>query len=151
MKKWKYFQISTCLQTLFEARCFHNMSLVGINTKSILTSAIYQKCLTMASAGMKSDSSTGQLVNLMSVDTQKIVDVLVSCFTIKVQLLTSSYLLRKSLIFKYRKKLCFGVDLSMNRYLRQLSWDNWKIIAMIKKHITNFFFQKKICLCFRDF
>jgi hypothetical protein len=100
MKKSKHFQISTCLQTLFEARYFHNMSLVGINTKSVLTSAIYQKCLTISSAGMKSDSSTGQLVNLMSVDTQKIVDVLVGCFTLEVHLLAHSYLLRKSLLFK---------------------------------------------------
>jgi hypothetical protein len=45
--------------------------------KTALTSAIYRKSLTVSSSGKK-DTTTGEVVNLMSVDTQKVVEAIVS-------------------------------------------------------------------------
>jgi ATP-binding cassette subfamily C (CFTR/MRP) protein 1 len=71
------FQACTIIQTLFNVRYLHNVFLIGTVTKSALTSVIYRKSLKVSETGK---TSTGQLVNLMSVDTQKIADVMVSFF-----------------------------------------------------------------------
>ena len=52
------------------------MYIIGIWIKSSVTSAIYRKSLTISSAGKK-DTTTGEVVNLMSVDTQRVVDMMV--------------------------------------------------------------------------
>jgi ATP-binding cassette subfamily C (CFTR/MRP) protein 1 len=53
------------------------MYIIGIWIKSALTSSIYRKSLKISSAGKK-DTTTGEVVNLMSVDTQRVVDMMVS-------------------------------------------------------------------------
>jgi hypothetical protein len=53
------------------------MYIIGIWIKSSVTSAIYRKSLTISSAGKK-ETTTGEVVNLMSVDTQRVVDMMVS-------------------------------------------------------------------------
>lgn len=67
--------ITSMLQTIFLSRYFYDMYIIGIWIKSALTSAIYRKSLTISSAGKK-ESTTGEVVNLMSVDTQRVVDMM---------------------------------------------------------------------------
>ena len=59
---------------MFNVRYLHNMFVIGTVTKSALTSVLYRKALTVSRS---SRVSTGQLVNLMAVDSQKIADVMV--------------------------------------------------------------------------
>ena len=60
---------------VFASRYFYDMYIIGIWIKSALTSAIYRKSLTVSSAGKK-ETTTGEVVNLMSVDTQRVVDMM---------------------------------------------------------------------------
>lgn len=53
----------------------HRMYLTGMKVRTALISAIYRKSLLLSNAA-KRESSTGEIVNLMSVDVQKIVDLL---------------------------------------------------------------------------
>ena len=62
-------------QTCLRATYFYRMELVGLWVKSALISAIYQKSLTV-SANAKKGSTSGEIVNLMSVDAKKIMDAL---------------------------------------------------------------------------
>ncbi len=66
----------TSTQTLLLNQYFYKMYLVGMRMRSALTAAIYKKSLVISSYA-KSNSSTGQIVNLMSVDVQRIVDTMV--------------------------------------------------------------------------
>lgn len=63
------------LQTLLLSSYFYRMYLVGLWVKSALISAIYRKSLTVT-AMAKKGSTSGEIVNLMSVDAQKITDML---------------------------------------------------------------------------
>ena len=59
------------------SRYFYVMYTVSLRIKTALTSAIYRKSLYVSSSGKK-DTTTGEVVNLMSVDTQRVVDAIVS-------------------------------------------------------------------------
>ena len=52
------------------------MYLVGIWVRSAVTSAIYRKALRVSQASKK-EITTGEVVNLMSVDVQRLVDMMV--------------------------------------------------------------------------
>jgi len=67
--------LASVLQTIFLSRYFYDMYLIGIWIKTSLISAIYRKSLNVSSAGKK-ESTTGEVVNLMSVDTQRVVDMM---------------------------------------------------------------------------
>lgn len=66
--------LSTSTQTIFLGRYFYVMYAVGVRIKSSLTSAIYRKSLRVSSTSKK-DTTTGEVVNLMSVDVQRVVDL----------------------------------------------------------------------------
>lgn len=83
-------QVATVTQTLFNVRYLHNVFIIGAVTKSALTSIVYRKSLTVSRSG---NASTGQLVNLMAVDCQKIADVMVKCPAIKVREIQTSFCL----------------------------------------------------------
>jgi len=78
---WRGVFYSVCLllvafmQTLLLSTYFYRMYLVGLWVKSALISAIYRKSLTVT-AEAKKGSTSGEIVNLMSVDAQKITDML---------------------------------------------------------------------------
>ncbi len=74
--------LSSTFQTLILSRYFYIMYLISVWVKTALTSAIYRKSLTVSSSGKK-DTTTGEVVNLMSVDTQRVVDSIVSVFPIR--------------------------------------------------------------------
>lgn len=73
--------------TFMMTHYFHIMNLVSMKVKSSLVSAIYRKSLRMSNTARK-DSTVGEIVNLMSVDTDRIQD-----FTIYIDLLWSSPIL----------------------------------------------------------
>eukprot|EP00090_Calanus_glacialis_P002437 TRINITY_DN11824_c0_g1_i1.p1 TRINITY_DN11824_c0_g1~~TRINITY_DN11824_c0_g1_i1.p1 ORF type:complete len:1639 (-),score=332.95 TRINITY_DN11824_c0_g1_i1:544-5460(-) len=62
-------------QTILLSTYFYWMYLIGLWTKSALISALYRKSLTVT-AESKKGSTSGEIVNLMSVDCQKIGDIL---------------------------------------------------------------------------
>ena len=66
--------LSTTIQTISLGQYFYSMFSVGICIKSALTSAIYRKSLRVSGAG-KMEATTGEVVNLMSVDIQRVVDL----------------------------------------------------------------------------
>ncbi|CAL8118382.1 unnamed protein product [Orchesella dallaii] len=67
--------LSAFLSTMVTVQYSHRMYLVGMKVRTALISAIYRKALLLSNAA-KRESSTGEIVNLMSVDVQKIMDLI---------------------------------------------------------------------------
>ncbi|XP_076766694.1 multidrug-Resistance like Protein 1 isoform X1 [Xylocopa sonorina] len=61
-------------QTLILSQYFHRMFLVGLRIRTALIAAIYRKALRMSNAARK-ESTVGEIVNLMSVDAQRFMDL----------------------------------------------------------------------------
>ncbi|XP_065155853.1 multidrug resistance-associated protein 1 isoform X1 [Atheta coriaria] len=62
------------IQTIVLAQYFNRMFLVGMRIRTSLVSAIYRKALIMSNAARK-ESTVGEIVNLMSVDAQKFIEL----------------------------------------------------------------------------
>lgn len=65
----------TSLKSILETKTSYEMYLIGIRMKSSLTSLIYRKSLRISPQG-KADSTSGEIVNLMSVDVQAIANMM---------------------------------------------------------------------------
>lgn len=68
--------ITALLQTIVLSQYFNRMFLVGLRMRTALIAAIYRKALRMSPAARK-ESTVGEIVNLMSVDAQRFMDVMV--------------------------------------------------------------------------
>ncbi|XP_022900245.2 multidrug resistance-associated protein 1 isoform X2 [Onthophagus taurus] len=66
--------ITAGIQTLILAQYFHRMFLVGMRIRTALISTIYKKALKMSNIAKK-ESTVGEIVNLMSVDAQKFIEL----------------------------------------------------------------------------
>ncbi|KAL0104454.1 hypothetical protein PUN28_017289 [Cardiocondyla obscurior] len=66
--------LTAILQTLVLSQYFHRMFLVGLRIRTALIAAIYRKALRMSNAARK-ESTLGEIVNLMSVDAQRFMDL----------------------------------------------------------------------------
>ncbi|XP_036148326.1 multidrug resistance-associated protein 1 isoform X7 [Monomorium pharaonis] len=66
--------VTAILQTLVLSQYFHRMFLVGLRIRTALIAAIYRKALRMSNAARK-ESTLGEIVNLMSVDAQRFMDL----------------------------------------------------------------------------
>ncbi|KAJ0175661.1 hypothetical protein K1T71_008820 [Dendrolimus kikuchii] len=66
--------VCASVQTMLLAHYFTRMYLVGMRIRTALTSAIYRKSLRMSNAARK-ESTVGEIVNLMSVDAQRFVEL----------------------------------------------------------------------------
>lgn len=79
-EEWKgYFYagllfITATIQTVVLAQYFNRMFIVGMRIRTALVAAIYRKALRMSNAAKK-ESTVGEIVNLMSVDAQKFIDL----------------------------------------------------------------------------
>ncbi|XP_077285786.1 multidrug-Resistance like Protein 1 isoform X3 [Arctopsyche grandis] len=77
---WKGFLYAVLLfgtaviQTLVLSQYFHRMFLVGLRIRTALISAIYRKALRLSNSARK-ESTVGEIVNLMSVDAQRFMDL----------------------------------------------------------------------------
>lgn len=67
--------VVTMFQTVVLSQYFERMFIVGMNLRTSLISAIYRKSLRMTGAARK-ESTVGEIVNLMSVDVQRFMDLL---------------------------------------------------------------------------
>ncbi|OXA41467.1 Canalicular multispecific organic anion transporter 2 [Folsomia candida] len=66
--------LCSILQTIFGVQHMKRMMLLGMRIRTVLSSAIYRKSLIITSAS-KRDTTAGEIVNLMSVDTQRLLDL----------------------------------------------------------------------------
>lgn len=66
--------LTAVIQTLILSQYFHRMFLVGLRMRTALIAAIYRKALRMSNSARK-ESTVGEIVNLMSVDAQRFMDV----------------------------------------------------------------------------
>uniref|UniRef100_A0A0K8SLI1 ABC-type glutathione-S-conjugate transporter n=1 Tax=Lygus hesperus TaxID=30085 RepID=A0A0K8SLI1_LYGHE len=66
--------ITAALQTIFLSQYFNKMMLIGLHIRTALISTIYRKALRLSSASRK-ESTVGEIVNLMSVDAQRFMDL----------------------------------------------------------------------------
>ncbi|XP_043498528.1 multidrug resistance-associated protein 1 isoform X2 [Polistes fuscatus] len=66
--------ITATLQTLVLSQYFHRMFLVGLRIRTALITAIYRKAMRMSNSARK-ESTLGEIVNLMSVDAQRFMDL----------------------------------------------------------------------------
>ncbi|KZC08998.1 Multidrug resistance-associated protein 1 [Dufourea novaeangliae] len=66
--------VTAIFQTLILSQYFHRMFLVGLRVRTALTAAIYRKALRMSNSARK-ESTLGEIVNLMSVDAQRFMDL----------------------------------------------------------------------------
>jgi len=79
-ERWKGFfyaillLVATIFQSLLLSQYFERMFVVGMNLRTALISTIYKKSLRMSSSAKK-ESTTGEIVNLMSVDAQRFMDL----------------------------------------------------------------------------
>jgi len=80
-EKWKgyfygalLFSVVT-LQSLMMSQYFERMFVIGVKVRTTLIAALYKKSLKISSAAKK-ESTVGEIVNLMSVDVQKFMDLL---------------------------------------------------------------------------
>ncbi|XP_075224809.1 multidrug-Resistance like Protein 1 isoform X1 [Lycorma delicatula] len=67
--------LTAMVQTLLLSQYFNRMFLVGLRVRTALISAIYRKAMVMSNSARK-ESTVGELVNLMSVDAQRFMDLL---------------------------------------------------------------------------
>ncbi|CAH0389150.1 unnamed protein product [Bemisia tabaci] len=67
--------IAASFQTLFLAHYFNRMRITGLRIRVALTSAIYRKALNISNASRK-ESTVGEIVNLMSVDAQRFMELM---------------------------------------------------------------------------
>ncbi|ODM89209.1 Multidrug resistance-associated protein 1 [Orchesella cincta] len=72
--KLEYLFATSIIQTIFLAQYFHKMFVLGMRIKASVTSAVYRKALKISNAARK-ESTTGEIVNLMSVDVQRLMDL----------------------------------------------------------------------------
>ena len=68
--------IANLAQSIMLSKYFYDMYVIGMWIRSSVTSALYRKSLRVSPQG-KSETTTGEVVNLMSVDTQRLVDMMV--------------------------------------------------------------------------
>ncbi|OAD61579.1 Multidrug resistance-associated protein 1 [Eufriesea mexicana] len=66
--------VTAIFQTLILSQYFHRMFLVGLRIRTALIAAIYRKALRMSNSARK-ESTVGEIVNLMSVDAQRFMDL----------------------------------------------------------------------------
>ena len=66
--------LTTSFQTICLGNYFYRMYDITIGVRSALISAIYRKSLKVSVSGKK-DTTTGEIVNLMSVDVNRISDL----------------------------------------------------------------------------
>ncbi|XP_076239794.1 multidrug-Resistance like Protein 1 isoform X1 [Calliopsis andreniformis] len=66
--------VTATFQTLILSQYFHRMFLVGLRVRTALTAAIYQKALRLSNS-VRKESTLGEIVNLMSVDAQRFMDL----------------------------------------------------------------------------
>ncbi|KAJ8251178.1 hypothetical protein GJAV_G00218150 [Gymnothorax javanicus] len=67
--------LCTCVQTLILQKYFHVCFVTGMRLRSAIVGAVYRKALVITSAARRS-STVGEIVNLMSVDAQRFVDLI---------------------------------------------------------------------------
>ncbi|XP_039283752.1 multidrug resistance-associated protein 1 isoform X2 [Nilaparvata lugens] len=67
--------LTAMLQTFLLSQYFNCMFLVGLRIRTALISAIYRKAMVMSNSARK-ESTVGEIVNLMSVDAQRFMDLL---------------------------------------------------------------------------
>ncbi|XP_060117019.1 ATP-binding cassette sub-family C member 6 [Heteronotia binoei] len=65
-----------CLQTLFEQRYMYVCLTLGVKLKTAVTGLVYRKILVLSAAAKKT-TTVGEIVNLVSVDVQKLTDLIV--------------------------------------------------------------------------
>ncbi|GMT36668.1 hypothetical protein PFISCL1PPCAC_27965 [Pristionchus fissidentatus] len=61
-------------QSMILHQYFHNMFRVGMNIRTVLTNAVYRKALNLSNTARK-NRTTGEIVNLMSIDIQRLQDI----------------------------------------------------------------------------
>ncbi|XP_063235793.1 multidrug resistance-associated protein 1-like isoform X1 [Bacillus rossius redtenbacheri] len=66
--------VTASVQTLILAQYFNRMFIVGMHIRTALISTIYRKALKMSNSARK-ESTVGEIVNLMSVDAQRFMDL----------------------------------------------------------------------------
>ncbi|XP_026871524.2 multidrug resistance-associated protein 1 isoform X1 [Electrophorus electricus] len=67
--------VCTCLQTLILQRYFHVCFVTGMRLRSAIVGAVYRKALVITNAARRT-STVGEIVNLMSVDAQRFMDLI---------------------------------------------------------------------------
>ncbi|NWV46889.1 MRP1 protein, partial [Daphoenositta chrysoptera] len=65
-----------CLQTLFEQRYMYMCLVLGLRLRTAVTGLVYRKILVMSNASRKA-ATIGEIVNLVSVDVQKLMDLII--------------------------------------------------------------------------
>lgn len=68
--------VASVFQTLVLSQYFRRMFIVGLRIRTALISAIYRKSLKMTAMARK-ESTVGEIVNLMSVDAQRFMDLVI--------------------------------------------------------------------------
>lgn len=87
--------ITSFLQSMLLHQYYHVMYRLGMHIKSVMTSAVYTKALNLSNEARK-NKTTGAIVNLMSVDIQKIQDftpVIMLFWSAPLQIILSIYFL----------------------------------------------------------
>lgn len=66
--------IVASVQTLLNAQCIERMLMIGLRIRTATVGAIYRKALRLSNIA-RQESTVGEIVNLMAVDTQHLMDL----------------------------------------------------------------------------
>ena len=66
---------SLTLSSILQSQYFERMFVIGVKVRTVLVAALYKKSMRISSSAKK-ESTVGEIVNLMSVDVQKFMDLL---------------------------------------------------------------------------
>ncbi|XP_076439591.1 multidrug resistance-associated protein 1-like [Babylonia areolata] len=99
--EWRGYMYAVCmvvvalLQSLILHQYFHSCMVLGMQLRSVIISAVYRKTLKLSNSAKKT-STVGEIVNLMSVDAQRFMDLMTYFHTIwsgPLQIILSLYFL----------------------------------------------------------
>uniref|UniRef100_A0A8D2KVS5 ABC-type glutathione-S-conjugate transporter n=1 Tax=Varanus komodoensis TaxID=61221 RepID=A0A8D2KVS5_VARKO len=65
-----------CLQTLFEQQYMYTCVVLGMRLRTAIMGLVYRKVLVLSAAGKKA-TTVGEIINLVSVDVQKLMDLII--------------------------------------------------------------------------
>ncbi|KAK6061915.1 ABC transporter transmembrane region, partial [Cooperia oncophora] len=109
--------IVAMVQSMILHQYFHLMFRLGMNIRSVLTSAVYSKAMNLSNNARK-NRTTGEIVNLMSVDIQRLQDM-----TTFVMLFWSAPLQVKQMKYKDERLKMMSEVLNGIKVLKLYAWE----------------------------
>ncbi|GMT07512.1 hypothetical protein PENTCL1PPCAC_29686 [Pristionchus entomophagus] len=122
-------------QSMILHQYFHNMFRVGMNIRTVLTNAVYRKAMNLSNTARK-NRSTGEIVNLMATDVQRLQDI-----TTFIMLFWSAPLQVTLSIYFLWRLLGVAVLAGLIILIAMLPFNAWVSVIMRKQQVRQMKFK----------